>query len=243
MRLSAVALVLLALVLPGRAGAWSWPVDGPVLRPFSFDPAHPYASGQHRGVDLGAPTGAPVAAPAAGVVSFAGDVPTNGLSVTIRTADGYSATLVHLGSIAVHAGESVAEGALAGTIGPSGTPELDVPYVHVGIRRTDDPNGYLDPLSFFPARAEAVPAPPPTLGGGDPLPEPAPAAPATTESPPAATPRRQRSRRRRPASSRRRPRRMHPPGPRALRPRRRPQTHRRRRPRSSSLRRTALRRP
>ena len=60
------------------AGAWTWPVDGPVLRPFTFDAAHPYAGGQHRGVDIGAATGTPVVAPAAGEVTFAGTVPTSG---------------------------------------------------------------------------------------------------------------------------------------------------------------------
>jgi len=59
--------------------AWAWPVDGPVLRPFLFDHGHPYASGQHRGVDLGAPTGSAVLAPTEGVVSFAGTVPAGGV--------------------------------------------------------------------------------------------------------------------------------------------------------------------
>ena len=39
-----------------------------------------------------------------------------------------------------------------GAIGPSGTPEQDAPYVHLGIRTTSDANGYLDPLAFLPAR-------------------------------------------------------------------------------------------
>ena len=50
MRRFAVLLSLCAVALPvSAAGAWTWPVDGPVLRPFSFDRAHPYAAGQHRG--------------------------------------------------------------------------------------------------------------------------------------------------------------------------------------------------
>ena len=85
-------------------------MQGPVLQPFSYDEAHPYAAGQHRGVDIGADAaGEPVVAPAAGTVSFAGTVPTNGKSVTIETADGYSVTLTHLGSIAVAKGATVAE--------------------------------------------------------------------------------------------------------------------------------------
>ena len=43
----------LALVAAPAAAAWTWPVAGPVLRPFSFG-SDPYAGGQHRGVDIGA---------------------------------------------------------------------------------------------------------------------------------------------------------------------------------------------
>lgn len=144
------------------ASAWTWPVQGPVVQPFSYDASHPYAAGQHRGIDIGAPAaGAPVVAPAAGTVTFAGTVPTSGESVTIATADGYSVTLTHLGSFAVARGAAVTEGALVGTVGPSGTPEVAVPYVHLGIRLAADPNGYLDPLSFLPPLA----APPPPDGG------------------------------------------------------------------------------
>ena len=133
-------------------------MQGPVLQPFSYDEAHPYASGQHRGVDIGADAvGEAVVAPAAGTVSFAGTVPTNGKTVTIETADGYSVTLTHLGSIAVPKGATVAEEDSIGTIGPSGTPEVDAPYVHLGIRITADPNGYVDPLGLLPpAPADAA---------------------------------------------------------------------------------------
>src|SRR3954468_5350384 len=143
--------VLVFLIWAPVAHAWSWPVQGPVVQPFAYDPAHPYASGQHRGIDIGADaTGESVVAPEAGTVSFAGTVPTSGTSVTIETADGYSVTLTHLGSIVVTKGASVAEGDEVGTIGPSGTPETDGPYVHLGVRTTADPNGYIDPLGLLP---------------------------------------------------------------------------------------------
>lgn len=139
------------LVWTPAAYAWSWPVQGTVLRPFAYDEAHPYASGQHRGIDIGADSvGETVVAPAAGTISFAGTVPTNGRSVTIETSDGYSVTLTHLGSIGVVKGAAVAEEDAVGTVGPSGTPELDGPYVHLGIRTTADPNGYVDPLGLLP---------------------------------------------------------------------------------------------
>jgi hypothetical protein len=149
-RRSALVLFVFLAWTPA-AYAWSWPVQGQVLRPFNYDEAHPYAPGQHRGVDIGAESaGEMVVAPAAGTISFAGTVPTNGRSVTIETSDGYSVTLTHLGSTGVVKGATVAEGDAIGTVGPSGTPELDEPYVHLGIRTTADPNGYVDPLGLLP---------------------------------------------------------------------------------------------
>jgi hypothetical protein len=149
-----VLIVVVFLVWTPVAYAWSWPVRGPVLQGFVYDESHPYAAGQHRGVDIGADAaGEKVVAPAAGTVTFAGSVPTSGECVTIQTADGYSVTLTHLGSILVAKGASLAEGDAVGTIGPSGTPEFEEPYVHLGVRLTSDPNGYLDPLAFLPAPA------------------------------------------------------------------------------------------
>jgi hypothetical protein len=146
--------LLCALVLPVPAAqAWTWPVDGPVVRPFSFDRAHPYAAGQHRGVDLGAPAGASVLAPTGGVVTFAGTVPSGGKTISIQTPLGYTATLVHLGSIAVARGARVAEGALVGTVGPSGVVDsTEGAFVYFGVRATADDQGYVDPLSFLPPR-------------------------------------------------------------------------------------------
>ena len=105
--------LLLALVgaalLPGVAQAWTWPTSGAVLRPFSFDRNHPYAGGQHRGIDVAGPADSEVLAAAGGSVSFAGAVPTSGKGVTVETADGYSVTLTHLGSISVKEGAAIRE--------------------------------------------------------------------------------------------------------------------------------------
>src|SRR3954447_7461319 len=131
--------------------AWAWPVDGPVLRPFVLVD-DPYAGGQHRGIDIGAPAGAPVRAPAAGTISFAGTVPTGGKTITIRTADGYAVTLLHLGSLGVAAGEPGDEGVPVGPAAASGAPAYSTPYVYLGVRTASDPNGYLDPVGFLPPR-------------------------------------------------------------------------------------------
>ena len=162
----------------------------PVLQPFVFDPAHPYAAGQHRGIDVAGAAGSTVVAPAAGTVTFAGTVPGSGLSLTIATPQGDAVTLTHLGSLAVAQGAAVAEGDGVGTIGPSGDPEVGEPYVHLGVRIAADPQGYLDPLSLLPVRAPAqsqpvsvpAPAPVPTR----PRAVPAPGAAATAPAPPPA---------------------------------------------------------
>ena len=52
MRRMLLVAVLAALLVAPVARAWTWPVGGPVLQPFSFDPAHPYAAGEHRGIDI-----------------------------------------------------------------------------------------------------------------------------------------------------------------------------------------------
>ena len=163
--------------------AWTWPVDGPVLRPFDFGD-DPYAGGQHRGIDIGAPLGAAVVAPAGGKVTFAGTVPTGGRTVAIRTADGYSVTLVHLGAFGVAQGSDVAEGDRVGTVGPSGEAEVSEPYVHLGIRLAADPNGYLDPLGLLPAGPPELETPPVPVRAG----APAPAAGPTAQEPGRAKP-------------------------------------------------------
>src|SRR3954451_14336518 len=122
------AAILAALLFAPAAGAWTWPTDGIVLRPFSLG-NDPYSGGQHRVVSISAPAGSAVRAPASGDVTFAGTVPTSGKSLSILTADGYSVTLTPLGSVAPKKGDAVHEGDVVGTIGPSGTAEFDEPYV------------------------------------------------------------------------------------------------------------------
>src|SRR5215210_7960175 len=130
-----VALAV-ALAAPASAAAWSWPTDGPVLRGFEFGGAAYHEHG-HSGLDVGGAAGSAVRAAASGRVSFAGWLPGNGHTITLRTSDGYAVTLVHLGRPAVATGDGVAEGEVVATVGPSGDLEVEVPYVHLGIRHAD----------------------------------------------------------------------------------------------------------
>ena len=110
MRRTLIVVFLAAFVFVPSAGAWRWPVDGPVLQKFVFGD-DPYAAGQHRGIDIGAPSGEGVISPASGTVSFAGTVPVSGKSVTIQTADGYSVALTPAEGkeLVAHAGGKLAK--------------------------------------------------------------------------------------------------------------------------------------
>jgi hypothetical protein len=168
----ALAMVL-AMAAPGGAAAWTWPVDGPVLQTFLFDELNPKAPGQHRGISIGSAVGTPVLAPVDATITFAGTVPSGGKTLSLLTEQGLSVTLLHLGSFGVVEGATVAEGQVVGSVGPSDGSELGQPFVYLGVRRVEDPQGYLDPLLFLPAPAvEPPPVEPPA-----PEPTPAPVAP------------------------------------------------------------------
>jgi hypothetical protein len=177
-RLVLLPVLLATLVCVSPAHAWTWPQDGPVLQPFVLG-GDPYAAGQHRGIDVAGPPGAPVHAPTAGTVSFAGFVPSGGRTVTIQTEDGLAVTLLHLGSLDVVRGATVAEGGTVGTLALDGDADHPVPYVQMGVRVAADPQGYLDPLVFLPAR---VPAAEPSAPAGEPAADPAAELPADPQA-------------------------------------------------------------
>ncbi len=172
-RLFVVLAVLAVLVLAPSASAWTWPLHGDVLRPYSLGP-DAYAAGQHRGIDVAGDAGESVRAPASGVVSFAGVVPSSGRTVTIQL-DGYAVSLTHLGEIGVEKGATVSEGDAVGIAGGSGDVEWPAPYVHLGVRISSAADGYVDPATLLPPRAAAPPPAPPAPVGA-PAPAPAPVA-------------------------------------------------------------------
>ena len=58
--LAASAVITLSIA-PPAAAAWVWPVTGEVITPYR-NGTDPYATGQHRGIDIAAPVGAEVRA-------------------------------------------------------------------------------------------------------------------------------------------------------------------------------------
>ncbi len=147
-----------ALASASTVSAWTWPVEGSVVRAFVLGD-DPYAAGQHRGIDVAAGLGASVRAPIDGLVSFRGFVPSGGLTLTIETDEGQSVTLQQLAAISVAKGARVVEGATIGTVGASIDAATTRPHVHLGIRNSGDRHGYIDPLTLLtePGRSAGTP--------------------------------------------------------------------------------------
>ena len=146
--------------------------------------ADPYAGGQHRGIDIAAAAGTPVVAAAGGEVRFAGTAGSSGLTVSVRTADGFDTSYLHLSSFAVRAGARVSAGERVGAVGTTGTRSAVQPHLHFGVREAGTRHAYVDPLSMLPPatapppseapRPVPAPAPAPLSPRPAPAPEPAP---------------------------------------------------------------------
>ncbi len=168
---AAALLAFLLLASPAWA-QWTWPLRGEVITRYS-NGDDPYASGRHRGIDIAGETGQPVASAAAGTVRFAGTVGSSGLTVSVRTVDGFDTSYLHLSSVSVREGQSVAAGERLGAVGTSGTRSLERPHLHFGVREAGSRHAYRDPLTLLPTAA----MPPQTPVPG-PNAAPAPVAPA-----------------------------------------------------------------
>jgi hypothetical protein len=165
----AVAFVaLLAPSAPARA-EWIWPLRGQVITTYR-NGDDPYAGGQHRGIDIAGPIGADVVAAADGEVRFAGAAGSSGLTVSVRTTDGFDTSYLHLASVSVREGEVVSSGNALGVVGMTGSRSASEPHLHFGVREAGSRHAYRNPLDFLP------PAPaPPAPETPDPAPGPAPA--------------------------------------------------------------------
>ena len=174
---AALLVALLAPAAPALA-AWTWPLQGEVITGY-LNGDDPYAAGQHRGIDIAGALGTPVVAAAAGEVRFAGTAGSSGLTVSVRTDDGFDTSYLHLGAAHVRAGERVSAGQRLGDVGTSGVRSAGAPHLHFGVREAGSRHGYRDPLAFLPPPPAAAPEAPATA----PLPEPVPAVPVVAPEP------------------------------------------------------------
>ena len=150
-RLVAVACALLYVacaVAPAAAQAPAFvaPVDAPIRDPYR-PPATPYGPG-NRGIEYATDSGTAVRASGGGVVAFAGVIAYERY-VSIDHPGGIRTTYSYLLTIAVVAGQRVAQGDVVGTAGTR---------LHFGARRS---GVYIDPASLFAVvvgrRARLVP--------------------------------------------------------------------------------------
>jgi Peptidase family M23 len=182
-------LLAFLLLVPPASADWVWPVRGEVITPYR-NGTDPYASGQHRGIDIAAGTGTPVVAAAGGEVRFAGTAGSSGLTVSVRTADGrYDTSYLHLSETSVREGDSVAAGQRLGAVGTTGSRSTTAPHLHFGVRDAGSRHAYHDPLGFLPPptatpppRDAPAPEPAPIPVGPEPAPAPV-HAPATRRIP------------------------------------------------------------
>src|SRR3954471_13342615 len=159
-RLLPVIIAFLTLT-PTASAAWVWPVSGEVITQYR-NGTDPYATGQHRGIDIAAPVGTPIVAAATGDVRFAGTAGSSGLTISLRTTDGYDTSYLHLSSLAVRAGDRVSAGQRIGAVGTTGTRSAQAPHLHFGVRDAGPRHDYRDPLAFLPPPppASRTPEPP-----------------------------------------------------------------------------------
>ena len=154
-----VLLAVGATEARGTPGGWTWPVEGRVITPYSNDNSQPYAGGMHRGIDIAAPVGTPVRAAHGGEVTYAGPLGSAGLTVALRTADGYATSYLHLSAIAVARGQRVTTGERVGRVGATGERSAPEPHLHFGVRLAARDHFYVDPLSLLPVRPGAAAGP------------------------------------------------------------------------------------
>lgn len=127
---------------------WAWPLVGDVITPYK-NGSDPYAAGQHRGVDIAAPVGTPARAIVGGKVSYAGNLPDGGITVTVRSNDDrYLVSFLHLSSRSVSRGAAVEVGQVLGAVGTSGKRSAEQPHLHLGVRLAAR-GSYVDPMTLL----------------------------------------------------------------------------------------------
>lgn len=117
---------------------------------------HQGADGQttfHSGIDLLADPETPVLAVDTGIIAFAGQQGNYGNLVVINHQGGRQTRYAHLSRIAVREGQQVKVGTTLGTVGSTGSPDINPSHLHFEVR-FNSPSGWVaqDPELHLTAR-------------------------------------------------------------------------------------------
>lgn len=124
----------------GSVDAWTWPVEGTIVRPFSN------SSSGSRGIDIDAPLGESVIAAADGKVVYAGDgLRGYGNLIILEHAGRMLSAYAFTEAINVSEQQEVRRGDVIASVGSRG----DTPLLHFEIRQEGKP---VDPVSYLPQR-------------------------------------------------------------------------------------------
>jgi murein DD-endopeptidase MepM/ murein hydrolase activator NlpD len=88
----------------------------------------------HSGIDLIADVGTNVLAAEEGTVVFAGQQEGYGILVVINHRDGLQSRYAHLNSLKTVTGKQVKSGETIGTVGQTGSPDINSPHLHFEVR-------------------------------------------------------------------------------------------------------------
>lgn len=131
------------------AGTLAWPVNGRLIYPFGRQTQPNGTVLRWNGIGIAATVGTPVRSVAAGTAVLAGPFEGYGPTVVLSHGGGYYSLYLYLDEIHVRDGESVARGAVVGTVGGERTPEG--PHIEFQIR---SPGGEaVDPLGWLIRRS------------------------------------------------------------------------------------------
>ena len=123
----------------GASGGWIWPVNGTLSSPFGYRWGR-----MHEGIDISVAEGTPIRAAKPGNVILAAYTGGYGNYTCVDHGGGLSSCYAHQSSYAVSSGDSVAQGAVIGYSGNTGS--STGPHLHFEIRVNGsavDPLGYL----------------------------------------------------------------------------------------------------
>lgn len=126
---------------------WVMPTTGFAISTWFGDAGSYWSSGYHTGIDMSAPLGTPVVAVANGVVVQAGWDGPYGNQVRLQLANGDEVWFNHMSSIAVAAGQAVAQGQSVGAVGDTGNSYGS--HLHFEYRLASDLSTAVDPVPFM----------------------------------------------------------------------------------------------